>query len=95
MKIGDRFTDVEFYPEEHCEDCSEIIHNHIDCPVCKYICIGTDAFCDLNDYNDEYKEIECGNCKTIFKKVSDTWYFENELEIVSLDEKYMEKNDEN
>lgn len=95
MKIGDKFIDVQIHPEEHCEDCSEIIHNHIDCPVCKTEYSATDAYCDLNDYFDEYKEIECDYCKTVFKKNSVCWYFENELEIISLEEKYMENSDEN
>lgn len=93
MKIGDKFTDVEIYGEECCEGCGQIIHNHIDCPVCKTEYSATDAYCDLNDWDD--KLIKCIKCETVFKNNIDYWYSENELEIVSLDKIYMEISDEN
>lgn len=87
MKIGDRFKDVEIYPE--CHDFGygdEIVHNHVDCPVCKEEFSATDQYLDLDE--DRVTEITCQNCKTTFKRVSDTWYFDNELEIIHLEEKY-------
>lgn len=89
MKIGDRFKDVDIYSEMHCDECCDIVHNHMDCPVCKEEWASTDCYGEL-DYSDE--EITCENCKTIFKRISDTWYYDNELEIIHLEEKY-EKND--
>ena len=93
MKIGDKFTDVQIYGELCCEDCGQIIHNHIDCPVCKTRYADTGAFYDLSD--DDCKEISCEVCKTVFRNNLSAWYYENELEIISLDKKYMENSDEN
>ena len=92
MKIGDRFKDVNIYAETGCDECSDIIHNHIDCPVCQTNYASTDQYIEL-DYVET--EISCKVCETKFKNISDTWYFDNELEIISLSEKYMEKNNEN
>lgn len=85
MKIGDRFKDVEIYAEICCDECGSIIHNHMDCPICKEKYVGTESYCELD--SDE-EEISCQNCKTTFKRVSDTWYFDNELEIIHLEDKY-------
>jgi len=90
MKIGDIFKDVEIYSEICCEECNSTIHNHMNCPVCKTSYASTDCYDELDSY---YKEITCEECKTTFKRVSDTWYFDNELEIIHLEEKYKNEMD--
>lgn len=87
MKIGDKFKDVDIYSESCCDDCGNIVHNHMDCPVCKNEWSSTDCYDELDDY---YKEITCENCKTVFKRISDTWYYDCDLEIIHLEEKYEE-----
>lgn len=88
MKIGDRFKDVNITGLVCCDECNSIAENHIDCPVCKENYVMLDHFDELT-YETE---ITCENCKTVFKRISDTWYYDNELEIIHLEEKY-EKND--
>ena len=65
------------YAEECCELCMDIIHNHIDCPMCKKDYAPTDKYCDLTDE----KEITCENCNTTFYKISESWYDECKVKI--------------
>lgn len=91
MKIGDRFYWVKIHPETYDFGYGdEIVHNHIDCPVCKKEYSETDQFLDLSDYCDMngQTEIICGNCQTVFKRISDSWYDDCDLEIIHLEEKY-------
>ena len=48
FNIGDE-VELEVYAEPCCELCGEIIHNHIDCPVCKSKYAKTNRYCDLYD----------------------------------------------
>jgi len=77
--VGDE-VELEVYAEECCELCNDIIHNHIDCPVCKRNYAETDQYCSLYDV----KELTCENCGTIFTKISDCWYNGCKAKIVSL-----------
>ncbi len=79
LKIGD-VVELEVYGEECCEICNEIIHNHIDCPVCEDSYAGTDIYCDL----DEIKKLICKNCETIYELVSEHRYYECRAKIVFL-----------
>ena len=67
--LGDKIL-LTVYGEICCELCNEIIHNHIDCPVCKRKDVETDRYCDLSEVDD----LTCNNCKTTFLKVSEDWY---------------------
>ncbi len=79
LNIGDE-VELEVYGEICCELCNEIIHNHIDCPVCKTDYAETDQYCDL--YDEE--EVTCEDCGTTFAKISDGWYYDCKAKIVSL-----------
>jgi hypothetical protein len=55
---------VEIYPEIHCDDCNDVIHNHIMlCPSCQTHHAGTDAYCELH----EGDEFSCESCGAKFK----------------------------
>lgn len=70
MKNIEEF-EIEVYAETCCEDCNEIIHNHIDCPLCKKQYAKTNQYCDL-----QYEEtVQCENCDSIFEKISESWYY--------------------
>ena len=79
FKVGDE-VELEVYGEICCNLCNDIIHNHIDCPVCKSNYVGTDQYCDLYDE----KEVMCDDCGTTFVKTSDSWYYDCKAKIVSL-----------
>lgn len=79
FKVGD-VVELEVYSELCCDLCNDVIHNHIDCPVCKDDYAGTDQYCDL--YNEP--KLQCENCETVFEKVSDSWYYDCSAKIVSL-----------
>jgi DNA-directed RNA polymerase subunit RPC12/RpoP len=89
LSVGDVIK-LYVYPEIHCEDCCEIIHNHIDCPICGKDYSPTDQYYDLSDENETM--INCQNCKTVFqKKIGDHWYLSCTVRIFSIDEKFVEK----
>jgi len=75
-------VDLEVYGEVCCDMCNEIIHNHIDCPVCKKEYAGTEQYCDLYDE----KTIECENCGSVFEKTSNSWYYECKALVVKIGE---------
>ena len=79
FKIGN-VVNLEVYSEFCCDDCDNIVHNHIDCPVCKYDYADTDQYCDLYDE----RKLKCKKCETVFEKVSDSWYYECSAKIVYL-----------
>jgi hypothetical protein len=70
---------LKVYPEVCCEECMEVIHNHIDCPVCGGDYVDTDNFWYI--YKEDQVYCECGAC---FELVSGEWYGENEVKIVTL-----------
>ncbi len=60
---------LTIYPEICCEVCNEVIHNHVDCPVCKYKYAGTSEYGDIL-YMDIGEILECEVCKAKFKLIS-------------------------
>lgn len=79
FKIGDE-VEIDVFMETCCDLCNDIIHNHIDCPVCKSAYAGTDQYCDLYDE----KELTCEDCNTTFEKISDSWYYDCKAKIKKL-----------
>jgi hypothetical protein len=61
------------YAELHCDECNEIEHTHIDCPVCKTKYAETGNFGDIS--RDDI--INCENCGAQFKLVSGTFYYKD------------------
>ena len=60
-----------------CEMCNQVIHNHIDCPVCNTNFSETDAYCNIRENNVGFI-IKCEKCYTEFKLISkdDELFFE-------------------
>lgn len=56
---------LEIYPEDHCEVCGEIVHNHLDCPVCNTKFAPSKQYCDLNENTP--RAIDCAGCNTQFQ----------------------------
>lgn len=81
MKTGDE-TQLQVYSEICCDHCGDVVHNHIDCPVCKAQYAATDQYCDLY----EERELTCEVCGTVFAKTSDSWYVDCTVRIVSMKE---------
>ena len=66
---------IEIYPEMCCEICGEIIHNHIDCPVCGKKYAETDNYYGLYESPEDPLVCECG---AKFKLVSGSHYYDGE-----------------
>jgi hypothetical protein len=64
---------LKIYPEECCEHCNEITHNHFDCPVCETKYASSDQYCDLSEVKAPV-EIECESCEAMFRLVNGTAY---------------------
>jgi hypothetical protein len=79
MKIGDEFP-LQVYSEICCDLCGDVIHNHIDCPVCNVQYAATDQYCHL--YGE--KELTCEECGTVFSKTGESWYYDCTAQVVSL-----------
>ena len=61
---------VSYYEETHCAECGDVVHNHFDCPACKYQEAGTNAYMEMRDFLDAYGgAIQCENCDFKFKAV--------------------------
>jgi C4-type Zn-finger protein len=56
---------IEVYPEGCCELCNEIIHNHLDCPICGKKYAASQEYYDLNEGSPV--QITCSNCKSTFE----------------------------
>lgn len=64
--------DIKLDTEIHCEECYEIVHNHIEeCPICKAENASTNSYCSL--YEDE-KTIQCDKCGSYLKLIRGKWY---------------------
>jgi hypothetical protein len=60
---------LNIHPEICCDECNEVFHNHIDCPVCKKQDSETNSFFNL--YEASIGEtIECGNCNSVFELIN-------------------------
>lgn len=81
FNIGDEFQ-IEVYSEICCDHCYEIIHNHIDCPVCSKNYAPTEQYHELYGYN----EVQCADCGTKFEKISESWYNDCVVRILELSE---------
>ncbi len=79
IKVGDQL-EVTVYSEICCDLCGDVIHNHIDCPVCNAVYAATDKYCHLY----EEKELTCEVCGTVFAKTSESWYYDCTAQVVSL-----------
>lgn len=79
LKVGD-IIDLEIYSEICCDMCNDIIHNHLNCPICEDEYADSDQFCSM--YDDE-KEIQC-ECGTVYQLVSGSWYNDAKVKIVSI-----------
>lgn len=72
---------LELTAEICCDECGDIIHNHIDCcPVCGDTYAGTDAYCGLYDE----KELMCTECNTVYELVDGNWYDEPKCKVIEL-----------
>lgn len=67
---------IKIYSEVCCELCGEIIHNHLDCPVCNTKNASSDNYGSLADdfdYKDGAKNktiLICEECKSEFETES-------------------------
>ena len=51
---------LNIYPETCCEVCNEIVHNHIDCPICNKKYASTINYgCIVQDSDNGNYNIEC------------------------------------
>lgn len=59
---------IEIHGEICCEVCNEIIHNHLDCPVCKKQNAPSDNYGHLSEFAEEGQSptITCA-CGAIFQ----------------------------
>jgi hypothetical protein len=69
--------ELDIYAEIHCDLCNNIIHNHIDCPICLKSNASTNAYFDLHE--DESFILECEECESRFKLVGDSWYSDSRV----------------
>jgi transposase-like protein len=78
MKEGD-VIELEVYGEICCDHCEEIIHNHIDCPVCKNTYAPTEQY----HYIDSNEDIVCQECESVFELVKEgeyaSWYNDDKV----------------
>lgn len=76
LQVGD-IIDLEVYGEVCCDECGDIIHNHINCPLCEDHYADTDQFTDLRDE----KELHC-ECGTSYELVDGKWYDKPKVKII-------------
>lgn len=70
IKVGD-VIEVEHYPEPCCEECGEIIHNHMTCPVCGDEYASTSVYMSFSDwFTGSEKELVCEECLSVFHLVN-------------------------
>ena len=79
LKVGD-VINLEVYGEECCDMCCDIIHNHLNCPICE------DNYADSDQWSDMYdeKEIKCCECGTVYELVDGQWYNDAKVRIKAL-----------
>ena len=61
---------LKIQTEMCCDYCGEIIHNHLDCPVCGEEDSPSSEYghlCEIADDIDGPYYIQCGSCETVFK----------------------------
>ena len=69
---------IEIYPEICCDYCNDVIHNHMDCPVCNHQYAGTETYHDIIDWMEEGEPviITCQECKAEFKATKTDGYYD-------------------
>jgi len=70
MKEGD-VIELEVYGEICCDVCDDIIHNHIDCPVCEKKYAGTEQY----HYVESDEDVVCKECGSVFELIKEGEYF--------------------
>jgi hypothetical protein len=55
------FGHISVYAELCCEECNEVIHNHLDCPICGKKYAASDNYHDLSADTPHRLECECGS----------------------------------
>jgi len=80
---ADKQYQLEFFPEEHCDECMETVHVHFKCPKCgdDYAC--TDVYGELHDSVSIGNSITCEECSAKFIFIEGTVY--NGIWIYDLD----------
>ncbi len=78
---------IEIDSQGCCSECSEIVSASFDCPVCLKTNVGIYPY----DHLDYYKEIEisCCNCDSKFKKISDSWYYDCQVQLITEEEIFL------
>jgi transposase-like protein len=61
-------VELNFRPEECCEECNEISHTHFDCPACGTIDASTSVYGGGIDAVDDF---DCEHCGTNFVRGQD------------------------
>lgn len=69
--------ELNTYKEEHYGMLGEMIHNHIDCPICLEKNAPTNAYFDL--FGEESFILKCEECESQFKLVGDSWYTDSRV----------------
>lgn len=81
--------ELEVDTEICCEECMEVVHNHIEeCPICKVEFAATDSYCNLDEPGFNEKTIKCVECNSYLKLVEGRWYGwdENSPKVVVISE---------
>lgn len=82
-KENDIIEDFEVFPEKCCDECSDVAHNHIDCPVCKNSYASTDCYGYLSDSDI----LICEECYSKFELVEGCWFSYNKVKVVKIGER--------
>lgn len=61
---------TEIYPEIHCDQCNEIVHNHFDCPICLSKYAATSIYGPFGDQFPKEPHFSCEECGAKFKVIS-------------------------
>ena len=69
-KVGD-VVELEIYSELCCDDCGDILHNHLNCLICKDKYASSNIYDALDNYE---KEIVCEECGTIYELEEESWW---------------------
>lgn len=88
-----KIYEVEIDAEICCEECNEIIHNHLDeCPICKTKFASTSGYSNLDEPGFEENIIQCDECNSYFKLVQNRWYNSPKVVLISEEEVKAENN---
>lgn len=69
--------ELNLFVEVCCDECGNIVHNHIDCPVCK------DGYASTENYGElEDSDVVVCECGAEFKLIKNSWYGNPIVEII-------------